>query len=304
VSGVWLVVAPGTRDERVVQLHDRVHLGRECAGIDPARRVLIDDQQVSRDHAEVHLIGGSAFLVDHSTNGTRVNGRRIERGERVPLVDGDKVTIGGVQIALRTTQIVVEPDESRRTITADSVDDCVVLVGDVVGYTRLSEVHGAAAVGAAVDGLFTELQRIVVGHLGTVSNFAGDAILAVWEHAADARAANAAVHCALEMHRYSMDAATRIPVRYEDGSPVRLGWAVTTGPVATTHPSPARMAVHGDAVNLAFRLAGLAHRGELAPVLIDGAVAGLAPDAAAYGDEFSVSVKGRQTPARVRAATG
>jgi hypothetical protein len=213
VSGVWLVVAPGALDERVVRVNDRVHIGRECAGIDPARRVLIDDPQVSRDHAEVHLIGGSAFLVDHSTNGTRVNGRRVERGERVALVDGDRLTIGDVQFARRATALIVDQDESRRTITAESVDDCVVLVGDIVGYTRLTEIHGAAAVGAAVDGLFTELRRIVVSHLGTVSNFAGDAILAVWEHAADERAATAAVRCALEAHRYATEATTLTPGR-------------------------------------------------------------------------------------------
>jgi class 3 adenylate cyclase len=300
VSGVWLVVAPGTRDERVVRVTDRVHIGRECAGIAASRRVLIDDPQVSRDHAEVHLVSGAPMLIDHSTNGTRVNGRRIERNEQVALVDGDTLTIGGVQIAVRATEVVAAQDDSRRTITADSVDECVVLVGDVVGYTRLTEMHGPAAVGAAVDGLFTELRRIVVSHFGTVSNFAGDAILAVWEHAADTRAADAAVQCALEAHRYATDAATLAPVRYDDGQPLRVGWSVTTGPLATSHPSPARITVHGDAVNLAFRLAGLAGRGEIAPVLVETAVAGLASEAAAYGDEFSVTVKGRRTPATVR----
>ncbi|MDT4917254.1 MAG: adenylate cyclase [Pseudonocardiales bacterium] len=304
MSGVWLVVAPGTRAERVVRVNDRVHIGRDCSGIDPSRRVIVDDPAVSRDHAEVQVVSGSAFLVDHSTNGTRVNGRRVERGERVALVDGDTITIGDVRIALRATGVVVETDDARRTIAADSVDECVVLVGDVVGYTGLTEVHGAAAVGAAVDGLFRELRRIVVGHLGTVSNFAGDAILAVWEHAVDARAATAAVQCAHEAHRYATDAATLTTVRYADGGPIRFGWSVTTGPVATSHPSPARIAVHGDAVNLAFRLAGLAGRGELAPLLIESAVVDLASDAASYGDELSLAVKGRQLPARVRPVIG
>ena len=287
-----------------MRITDRVHIGRECAGIDASRRVLIDDPGVSRDHAEVHVVAGAPFLIDHSTNGTRLNGRRVERGERVALVDGDRLTIGSVPIELRSTEVVMEPDESYRTIAADSVDDCVVLVGDVVGYTRLSEVHGPATVGAAVDGLFTELRRIVVGHLGTVSNFAGDAILAVWEHAAHVGAADAAVLCARDAHRYATDAATLSPVRYEDGQPLRLGWSVTTGPVATSHPSPARVAVHGDAVNLAFRLAGLAGRGEVPPVLVESAVAELASYAAAYGDEFSVMVKGRQAPAVVRPLAG
>jgi class 3 adenylate cyclase len=262
---------------------------------------LIDDPAVSRDHAEVQVVSGAAFLVDHSTNGTRVNGRRVERGERVPLVDGDVLAVGGMQLALRATEVVIEPDEANRTITAAAVEDCVVLVGDVVGYTRLTEVHGAAAVGTVVDGLFTELRRVVVGHLGTVSNFAGDAILAIWERAADPNAPDAAVRCAIAAHTFASEAATLAPVRYEDGAPLRFGWSVTMGAIATSHPSPARLAVHGDAVNLAFRLAGVAGRGELAPILIDSTVVELARETAAYGEEFSLQVKGRQTPARVRA---
>ncbi len=302
MGGVWLVVRPGARDEQTVRLNDRVHIGRECAGIAPSRRILIDDPAVSRDHAEVQLVGGAAFLVDHSTNGTRVNGRRVERGERVALVDGDRVAVGDSQLVLRTTAIVLEPDDSRRTITADSVADCVVLVGDVVGYTRLTEMHGAAAVASAVDGLFTELRRVVVTHLGTVSNFAGDAILAVWE-SADARAADAAVRCAVAAHRYASEAATLTPVRDENGESIRFGWSVTTGAVATSHPSPARMTVHGDAVNLAFRLAGLAGRDGSAPILVEAGVADLADAAADYGVAFEVRVKGRHRPARVRPLT-
>lgn len=302
MSAVWLVVAPGEHNERVVPVADRVHIGRECAGIEPARRVLIEHPEVSRDHAEVRLVGGTAFLTDHSTNGTRLNGRRIERGERIALVDGDVVKIGDVQIALRAEAVEIEPDESVRTVTADSVDDCVILVGDVVGYTRLIEMHGSSVVGATVDGLFRELRRIVAAHLGTVSNFAGDAILAVWEQAAGRDVAAAAVRCALEAYRYCAEATTLAPVRYEDGTPIRLGWAVTGGPLLTSHPSTARVSVHGDAVTLAFRLAGLAGRGEVPPVLVGNTVAELAPDSATYGETFTMQVKGRQSAAQVRAA--
>lgn len=299
MAAVWLVVTSGSRTEQNVRVDERVHIGRECAGIDPSRRVLLDDPGVSRDHAEVQVISGAPFVVDHSTNGTRVNGRRIERGERVPLVDGDRLTIGGTEILLRATEVVLQPDESQMTITAESVDACVLLVGDVIGYTRLTEVHGAAAVAAAVDGLFTELRRLVVGHLGTVSNFAGDAILALWEESTGPRVATSAVHCAVELHRYATEAATQAPLRDESGQPIRFGWAVTAGNVATSHPSPARVSVHGDAVNLAFRLAGLAGRGAVAPILVQAAVAERVPDAD-FGPEFAVQVKGRQSAAVVR----
>jgi class 3 adenylate cyclase len=303
VSLVWLVVAPETPDERLVRVSDRVHIGRECAGVPAVQRILIDSPQVSRDHAEVQLIGGAVQLVDHSTNGTRVNGRRVERGERVTLNDGDRLTIGDVQLTLQAPDLSGDAAESGRTIAVDSVDDYVVLVGDAISYTRLNELHGPDSVGVAFDGLFTELARIVVRHGGTVTDFAGDAILAIWELAADPGAARDAVECAFAADRYVVEAAARFPLRYEDDSPIRLGWALTTGRLATSHPTPARVSVRGDAVNLAFRLAGVANRGDAAAILAESAVVELAPDAAKFGEPFSLTVKGRRTPAEVRPAT-
>lgn len=303
MAAVWLVVAPGERGERTVRVGDRVHIGRECAGIDASRRVLVDDPAVSRDHAEIQVVNGAALLIDHSTNGTRVNGRRVERGERVPLLDGDRLAVGSVQMVLRATEVQAEADDSGRTLIAESIEPCVVLVGDLVGYTRLTELHGPAAVAAAVDGLFTELRRLVVGHLGTVNNFAGDAILAIWEQAGDPDAAASAVQCALDCARYAAEAATLAPLRYEDGGALRFGWAVTAGSVATSHPSPARVTVHGDPVNLAFRLAGRAGREEVAPILVGVEVAEMAPGVADYSSDFTVQVKGRQSAAEVRGVT-
>jgi adenylate cyclase len=300
---VWLVVAPDTPDERLVRVSDRVHIGRECAGVPPVQRILIDSPQVSRDHAEVQVVGGSLYLVDHSTNGTRVNGRRVERGERVSLSDGDRLTIGGVQITVQAPDVTGDAAESGRTVAVESVDDYVVLVGDAISYTRLNELHGPDSVGVAFDGLFTELARIVVRHGGTVTDFAGDAILAVWELDAGPTCAADAVECAFAANEYVIEAASHFPLRYEDGSPIRLGWALTTGRLATSHPTPARVSVRGDAVNLAFRLAGVANRGDAAAILVESPVAELAPGAAKFGEAFSLTVKGRRTPAEVRPAT-
>jgi pSer/pThr/pTyr-binding forkhead associated (FHA) protein/V8-like Glu-specific endopeptidase len=54
------------------------------------------DLDVSGRHAEVHLVDGKYFLRDvGSTNGTYVNGKRIEPGENVEIHDGDKLRFGG-----------------------------------------------------------------------------------------------------------------------------------------------------------------------------------------------------------------
>ena len=69
-------------------------------GRDPQNDVVLDDRRVSRKHAEVRLRLGRYTLYDlQSTNGTYVNGRRV--AEKV-LDDGDKISVGGLEIVFRS----------------------------------------------------------------------------------------------------------------------------------------------------------------------------------------------------------
>ncbi len=61
--------------------------------------IIINDQNVSRRHAELHAVGDSYELVDlGSTNGSKVNGQRVARQ---PLNDGDQVTFGAITLRFR-----------------------------------------------------------------------------------------------------------------------------------------------------------------------------------------------------------
>ena len=61
------------------------------------RIVLKDHQSISREHAEIKVKDdGSIFLLDKSTNGTAVNGKRVSQGVEVPLNRGDQVIFAGV----------------------------------------------------------------------------------------------------------------------------------------------------------------------------------------------------------------
>lgn len=84
------------RDAPAVSLGtDPVLIGR-----DPQNDIVLDDRRVSRKHAEVRLRLGRYTLYDlQSTNGTYVNGRRV--AEKV-LDDGDKISIGGLEIVFRS----------------------------------------------------------------------------------------------------------------------------------------------------------------------------------------------------------
>ena len=58
--------------------------------------VVLNDDSVSRRHAELRRQGGDIFLVDlGSTNGTKVNGAGIRERR---LVDGDLITVGNTSI--------------------------------------------------------------------------------------------------------------------------------------------------------------------------------------------------------------
>jgi Protein of unknown function (DUF3662)/FHA domain len=56
----------------------------------------LTDANVSRRHAEVRQEGASYWIVDlGSTNGTELNGRRVERAQ---LSDGDRITLGATDV--------------------------------------------------------------------------------------------------------------------------------------------------------------------------------------------------------------
>src|SRR5262245_36102814 len=104
--GLLVVNSPnGGREE--VPIYDRLYVGREWSGIEPNRRFLVHEPGVSRNHLEIRLDPdrGYASVVDTSTNGTRLNGVRIERGLVVPLATGDRLTVGGVHLEFRSDYV-------------------------------------------------------------------------------------------------------------------------------------------------------------------------------------------------------
>jgi len=59
--------------------------------------IVLDDPNISRQHAEVRPRGGSWVLSDlGSTNGSRINGRRVEETEVVR--PGDVIELGATRL--------------------------------------------------------------------------------------------------------------------------------------------------------------------------------------------------------------
>jgi hypothetical protein len=82
----------------VLPTGDRVPLSEQIITVGrlPESTIVLADPNVSRQHAEVRPRGNGYVVVDlGSTNGTRINGVRINEQE---LVDGDEVTFGNTRM--------------------------------------------------------------------------------------------------------------------------------------------------------------------------------------------------------------
>lgn len=63
--------------------------------------VMLIDGMISRKHAQITSDNGNLVVEDlGSTNGTKVNGTKVNPGDKVPLNGGDTVSFGGVELKL------------------------------------------------------------------------------------------------------------------------------------------------------------------------------------------------------------
>jgi class 3 adenylate cyclase len=285
-----------------VPVAGRLYVGRECPGVDPEKRLLVDDPRVSRSHLEIHIEDeGTAVALDMSTNGTLLNGLRLERAVATPLTDGDVLTLGDTKLefhAPRTASGVRRV--SRTTVLAGGRMKMVLVAGDLIGSTAIAERTSSEAVADVMGQLFKALGARVTQHRGTLSHLAGDAMLAVWDLGRDEHAADRAVTFALEAAEYVAETAPGLPIQGADGAPLKLGWGVTIGEVSISHLARGRSTVLGDPANVAFRLADAAARDGRADVLVTTEVSALVRRPVALGPETALAVKGRTTAVNVR----
>ena len=102
----YIAVDPGTANEVLVPIDDRLVVGRECAGVDERHRLLIRDGSVSRSHLEISVDARQdrAWAVDTSSNGTLLNGAAMPPAMPVPLRAGDQLTLGAVTLQFRSSR--------------------------------------------------------------------------------------------------------------------------------------------------------------------------------------------------------
>jgi adenylate cyclase len=302
-----VVVSPDRDDERAVPVRDRLIVGRECTGVDDGHRLLIHDPAISRTHLEVRLDfeRDQAWLTDHSTNGTRLNGRRIERFVPVRVRSGDRMLLGKTELEFRSPRFAGGAN-NRKVVTTDGmttiheaiVAEMVMVVGDVISFSTIAEATDDQVLLANIERLFARLLEILDRHGGTLANYAGDAFFATWEAgiAPDvaSKAARSAVAFALEAAATVPLIAATLDLRDPEGGPVRMGWGVSSGRAAVSGRNGPLVTVLGDATNVAFRLSGIAGRDGSPAVLVTGDVHRGIEAGFAFTPLPAVQVKGRR----------
>ena len=174
--------------------------------------------------------------------------------------------------------------------------DVTVLMSDIRGYSTIAEHADPAALAAQLNTHRAEMNGAIIGEGGTVMQYVGDAVMAVFgapvpstDHADRALAAALAMHAAqAKVNR----------VWLADGlAPFGLGLGLSTGEVvAALLGSEERVeyTVVGDAVNLSQRLQQFAEPGQT--VLSEATWAALTNPPAGAQELAPQLVKGRETP--------
>lgn len=169
-----------------------------------------------------------------------------------------------------------------------------VLFCDIKDFTALSEMSQPVEIIDILNAYFTKMVSIIEAHNGIITQFQGDAILAVFNvPLPDEKHAENAIRAALEMLE-----AVRTETFCGKKLACRIG--VNTGPlVAGNVGADSRMnyTVHGDAVNTASRLEQL-NKDHGTVLLVSETTQDLAqmPDLTEIG---SVILRGKQKPVRI-----
>lgn len=298
----YLDVSDQSGPARSVPIFDQLFVGRECAGISESRRFVIADPEISRTHLEIRLDAAAdqAFVIDTSSNGTLLNGVGVERAVALMLRPGDEIRIGDVILKFRSQRFNTAPRRVvKSTLARIGKSAMVMVVGDIVNYSTISQVTEEGTVARSLQTLWRQLGGILRAHHGTLSHYAGDALFAVWELRTFPDAAELAVDFALAANACVDELAPKLPLRSPDGSPIHMGWGVVTGMAALAAMTRSADAVIGDAANVAFRIAGLAGRQGRPPVLVSSGVHPVIASQFAWGASEKVELKGRNGTATV-----
>jgi class 3 adenylate cyclase/DNA-binding NarL/FixJ family response regulator len=236
-------------------LLEAIAAGKPIKAIAASRQTTPGDVAADIDRLFVRLAeglsAGSVASLERLKSLQQAIVQREEQGETLL-----RLLPGGLAEKLRA--------EGRRIGETESLV-VTVLMSDVRGYSAIAERTSPSRLARQLGGHRAEMNRAVLAHGGTVMQFVGDAVMAVFgAPTTQPDHADHAVAAAYAMHRAQAEvnagwAAARL-------EPFELGIGLSTGEVAAALlGSEERMeySLVGDTVNLAQRLQQLAEPGQI-----------------------------------------
>jgi len=290
-----------SRQTQQLEIVDKVFIGRSCKGVDPQKRILVQDEQVSRDHAVISRRAEQLQITDRSKNGTWVNGIRLAAGASSYLGDGDTIRLGEFSFRVfypenvtDVTDAAILTDGTRVTPTEIIVTN---VVADVREFTTFSQENASSDVYALMKEIFDTFSAIVYNFKGTIKDYAGDAVYAFWDHAVEPISTQAVLACqaAIQQTQTINEIRTKLSGKNIASDNLQMGWGITTGKVTMSHygSRAADLALVGDCTNLAFRLSGLANKQLSEKIVICSQTAELIRNDLKIKDLGNVEIKGR-----------
>jgi len=289
------------RQTRHLEIVDKIFIGRSCKGVDPQKRILVQDAQVSRDHAVISRRAEHLQITDRSKNGIWVNDTRLAAGASSKLVDGDTISLGEFSLRVfcpenvtHVTDPAILTDGTRVTPTEIMVTN---VVADVREFTTFSQAHASSDVYTVMKEIFDTFSAIVYNYKGTIKDYAGDAVYAFWGHAAEPISKQAVLACqaAIQQTQTINEIRSKLGGQNIAADNLQMGWGITTGSVTMSHygSRAADLALVGDCTNLAFRLSGIANKELSEKIVICSQTAELIRNDLKIKDLGTVAIKGR-----------
>ena len=289
------------RQTQQLEIVDKVFIGRSCKGVDPQKRILVQDEQVSRDHAVISRRAEQLQITDRSKNGTWVNGIRLAAGASSNLGDGDTIRLGEFSLRVfypenvtNVTDAAILTDGTRVTPTQIIVTN---VVADVREFTTFSQENASSDVYALMKEIFDTFSAIVYNFKGTIKDYAGDAVYAFWDHTVEPISTQAVLACqaAIQQTQTINEIRAKLSGKNIASDNLQMGWGITTGKVTMSHygSRAADLALVGDCTNLAFRLSGLANKQLSEKIVICSQTAELIRNDLTIKDLGNVAIKGR-----------
>lgn len=217
--------------------------------------ICLPDNRVSRRHAMIRRQEeGQYWFYDlGSFNGSYVNDERVTTVRQ--LEGGDVIRICDFEYSFDLHRTGGEEEEKVQTDM--QVVPMIILVSDIKGFTRLSEVIPHDELAQAIGSWYGYCDQVLTEHGAAIDKFIGDAVLAYWtDTSVNARKwALSAAHYLRESCDLIQEEMKWTFERY--GMNFTSGVALHLGEVSWGQLGQGGLTMLGDAVNTTFRIQAL-----------------------------------------------